>query len=255
MANSFGIGAAVLLAIAGFFMLKNKAAVESQGEDLVREEGRLERQEREYTDLVETLETTEAETEEATAANTELTAQLEEKQRAVKAVESEIADLKDVRDQKKARVEEGNENLAKFGNLRDLQRKLEQLRVDLATLEGEQLRLQAAVDSGSARKQTLDMETSELSSALKKYAEKKSNPALKTRVSRVVPEYGFVVLGGGDNLGIIRDSFLSVVRGGDVIGKLQVTGTESSTAVASIVPDSLQDGMQVRTGDLVVAAN
>jgi hypothetical protein len=48
---------------------------------------------------------------------------------------------------------------------------------------------------------------------------------------------------------------LDVQRGGATIGKVKVTATEPSAASASIIPDSFEDGMRIRVGDRVVAAN
>lgn len=78
---------------------------------------------------------------------------------------------------------------------------------------------------------------------------------MNARVSRVVTDLGFVILSGGDNAGIVRDSVLNVQRDGETIGKLKVTATEPSAASASIIPDSFGGDARVRVGDKVVASN
>ena len=55
----------------------------------------------------------------------------------------------------------------------------------------------------------------------------------------------------GDNLGIVKDSPLEVVRADEVVAKLQVSTVEASISAADIVPGSLAEGDSVRAGDQV----
>ena len=81
-----------------------------------------------------------------------------------------------------------------------------------------------------------------------------SNPEAVTRIRSVYATLGFVTLGGGDNLGIVKNSTLEVVRDEEVIAKLKVTTVESKSAAADIIPDSGVDGESVQVGDTVRAA-
>ena len=75
--------------------------------------------------------------------------------------------------------------------------------------------------------------------------------SLQTRIRSIYPNWGFVTLASGNNAGVVANSTLNVVRDGEVIAKLLVTAVESSTASASIVPDSLASDVTLAVGDRV----
>lgn len=81
----------------------------------------------------------------------------------------------------------------------------------------------------------------------------KSYPSLRTRISSVYRNWGFVILAAGDKQGVITGSTLDVMRGGEVIGKLKVTAVEAGRAAADIVLDSVAEGTTLQSGDKVVA--
>lgn len=255
MANAFGIIAALVLAATAFFGLKNKAALEDQRAVLASEESKLALNTKTFDSRKSELSGLNEDTRLATEENAELTEKLNAQLATNQALQSEIDDKKSVVGSKKAEVEEGEEKLARFGNLDDLKRNLEELSTDLATLNGELLLKDNEISSRENLTVSLQTQNSALADVLKRYSEKQSLPNLNATVSRVVSDFGFVILSGGDNAGIIRDSVLEVQRGGATIGKLKVTATEPSAASASIIPDSFEEGVRVRVGDRVVASN
>ena len=255
MANAFGIITALVLAAAAFFGFKNKAALADQRDVLASEERKLalnndtfDERKVELADLNEATQT-------ANAENAELTEKLDAQLAKNKSLQTDIDDKKSAVESKKSEVESGREKLAKFGDLDDLKRNLEQLSIDLATVKGELLLRDTEITTRESLNNSLSTENSAMEDVLSRYSRKESLPGLNASVSRVVSDLGFVILTGGDNAGIIRDSILEVQRGGATIGKLKVTGTEPSTAAASIIPDSFGDGMRVRVGDKVVASS
>lgn len=255
MANAFGIITALVLAAAAFFGFKNKTALAHQVSLKESEERKLELNNNTFEERKVELAKLEDETKSANEKNGEVSEQLESQLATNKTLQTEIDDKKSVVDSKKAEVESGKEKLAKFGNLDELKFDLEQLGTDLATLNGELLLKDTEIQTRTVLRDTITTENSVIEDVLARYAKKQSLPNLNASVSRVVTDLGFVILTGGDNAGIIRDSILDVQRGGATIGKLKVTATEPSTASASIVPDSFQDGARVRVGDKVVASN
>lgn len=80
-----------------------------------------------------------------------------------------------------------------------------------------------------------------------------SFPSLKTRISSIYRNWGFVILAAGDKEGVVTDSTLDVMRGDEVIGKLRVTAVEAGRAAADIVLDSVAVGTTLQSGDTVVA--
>ncbi len=255
MANAFGIIAALLLAAAAFFGFNNKKALLDQRAVLASEERKLELNNETFEERkVEFAELEEA-TKVANEENAELTEKLNSQLATNQSFQTEIDDKKSAVESKRAEVTEGQEKLSPFGDLDNLKAKLEKLSVDLATLDGELLLRKNEIETRSNVSNVTRSENSALEDVLNRYATKKSLPTLNARVSRVVTDLGFVILSGGDNAGIIRDSVLNVQRGGATIGKLKVTATEPSSAAASMIPDSFEGGTRVRVGDRVVAAN
>ena len=252
MANAFGIITALVLAAAAFFGFKNKAALADQSETLASEVRKLELNKKTFDERKEELSGLEEDTQSANEENADLTEKLEAQLAKNKALDADIADKKSAVESKKAAVDSGQEKLAKFGNLDELKGKLEKLGTDLATLKGELLLKDNEIATRESLNASISTENSAMEDVLSRYTRKESLPGLNSSVSRVVSDLGFVILTGGDNAGIIRDSVLDVRRGGSTIGKVKVTATEPSTAAASIIPDSFQDGTRIRVGDKVV---
>ena len=254
MANVFGILAAFVLAAAAFFGFTNKKALAEQKNILESEQSNLDQNEETYAERIEEEEKLETAFIAVNKENEELTVKLEAQLATNKALDADLTDKKAAVESKKPQVEEGKAKLAQFGNLEDLQRNLKDLGASLATLESELLQKNAEISSRESVASALGIENENLDAVLANYTKKTSSPDLKASVTRVINSLGFVILSGGDNAGIIHDSTLAVERNGQVIGQLKVTATESSTASASIIPDSFGDGVNVRVGDTVIAA-
>jgi hypothetical protein len=78
---------------------------------------------------------------------------------------------------------------------------------------------------------------------------------LKTRITSIYPNWGFVTLADGMTAGVAGGSPLDIVRDNEVIAKLLVTTVERNSASASIVPDSIADGVTLMIGDRVTAGS
>jgi uncharacterized phage infection (PIP) family protein YhgE len=81
-----------------------------------------------------------------------------------------------------------------------------------------------------------------------------SLPTLKTRIRSIYPTWGFVTLAAGQSGGVVANSTLDVVRGGETVARLLVTAVERNSASASIIPDSVAPDVTLRAGDRVVAS-
>ena len=254
MANAFGIIAALALLVAAYFGYQNKAALLEQRSELDAEQHALDTNNKTFDEKKVELAGLEADTKEANEKTAELKEQLDAQLATNKQFETDIEDKKDAVTSKRAEVEEGNEKLAQFGDLDDLKDNLTKLGSDIATLEGELLLRSNEIETRRATSSALQTESAALDNVLKSYAAKKSLAGINSTISRVVTDLGFVLLTGGDNAGIVRDSVLEVKREGETIGKLKVTATEPNSAAASLIPDSFVDGTTARVGDKVVAA-
>lgn len=253
MANIFGILSALVLAAAAFFGFANKKALVDQQQILDTETRNLATNEKTFEEAKEEFNGLQGDIKEANEKTAVLSEKLEAQLTTNKELASDIEDKKSSEASKRKAVAEGNEKLAPVGSLVDLKRNLQDLGARLAAVNGDLLQKNAEIDTRQSAISRLNSENESLSGVLKQYSSKESNPALNTRISRVVSDLGFVILASGDNAGVIRDSTLEVRRDGLVIGKLLVTGTEPSTAAANIIPDSFADGVRPRVGDSVGA--
>jgi len=77
-------------------------------------------------------------------------------------------------------------------------------------------------------------------------------PGVYGRVLAVNPGWNFVVLSIGDRQGLMTNSPLLVMRGGEPIAKVRVTSIETSKAIADVIPGSVRAGVTVQPGDNVV---
>ena len=66
--------------------------------------------------------------------------------------------------------------------------------------------------------------------------------------------YNFVVLNLGGRQGVEPNAEMLVLREGTLIGKIRVSSVEPSTAIGDIITSSLERGVQVQPGDIVVYA-
>ena len=64
--------------------------------------------------------------------------------------------------------------------------------------------------------------------------------------------YNFVVLNLGGRQGVETNAEMLIVRDGTLIGKIRVSSVEPSTAIGDIVTSSLERGVQIQPGDIVI---
>ena len=81
-----------------------------------------------------------------------------------------------------------------------------------------------------------------------------TKPGVRGTVLAVNQAYNFVVLNLGGRQGVEANSEMLVIRDGTVIGKIRISSVEPSTAIGDIVTSSLERGVQVQPGDVVVYA-
>jgi tRNA nucleotidyltransferase/poly(A) polymerase len=253
MANVFGILTAIVLALSAFVAFKNKEhyaadiiETQTQKDNLRKSEARLDVDEKEKNVTkpgeiaavnaeVDQLSTAEATQKKA---NDDLTAKVSEKT-------AKIASNKDKLDDIRVKTE-------KSGNINELAAKL---RATSAELVG----LAASIDGATGKLANLtaqnaatDAQVSASKGKFENFANGQSLPELNTRIRSIYPNWGFVTLAAGNNAGVVTNSTLNVVRNGETIAKLLVTAVESSSASASIIPDSMASDVTLMVGDRVV---
>lgn len=88
-----------------------------------------------------------------------------------------------------------------------------------------------------------------------KIAESKARVAANTfqaTVTAVDNNWDMVSIGAGERSGLSIESRLLVMRGGRLLGKLDVSKVGANTAIADVVPKSLRPGVMLQPGDQVI---
>jgi hypothetical protein len=169
------------------------------------------------------------------------------------------SDLKEDVDAKTAKIATNKEQLddirtktEKTGNIKELAAKLRATKAELAELATSiEDREKKLADLGAQIVST-DKQIADAKGKFDDFANNRSLPSLKTRIRSIYPNWGFVTLAAGNNAGVVANSNLQVVRDGKTIAMLLVSAVESTSASASIVPDSLANDVTLMVGDQVV---
>jgi peptidoglycan hydrolase CwlO-like protein len=252
MANLFGILTAIVLAISALVAFKNKSAYETNIVKTEEQERLLVTSQKRLKDASEVLEALPIEIkgvddEVATltaseAAETKANADIKTE---VDALTTKIAANKEQLDGIRAKTE-------KIGDLKELSSKMRATNAELEELTQSIAAAEAKLANLTSQNSAAEAQINEGKRKIEDFASGRSFPTLKTRIRSIYPNWGFVTLASGNNAGVVTNSTLDVVRGGETIAKLLVTAVESTTSSASIIPDSLQSDVTLMVGDMVV---
>lgn len=252
MANVFGILTAIALALSAFVAFKNKAAyqadlaeTQTQKGLLVKSEARLTKDKDVLAALPPEIQGVEDESDALTSqesaqkkANDELTAQITTKTDQIAADKEQLDSIR--------------EKTNKVGNVSELAAKMRETNSAIEDLKQSIANNEASLANLTAQSTSAQAQISTTKSKFEDFAAGRSLPTLNTRIRSIYPSWGFVTLAGGNNIGVVAGSTLNVVRNDSVIAKLLVSGVEATSASASIVPDSIDDGATLMVGDRVV---
>lgn len=252
MAKVFGIITAIVLALSALVAHKNKGVYEltlaetaNQKELLTKVKARLKAAE-------EVLAALPVERAEVDGESDRLTAAEAAQKKTNEGLTSEVETITAKIAANKAQLDEIRQKTEKTGDLKELASKMrtinaevEELKQSIATNEATLANLLSTITS-------TDGQSGKLKDEFDRFAKGDSLPTLKTRIRSIYPNWGFVTLGSGNSAGVMTNSTLNVIRDGQTIAKLLVTAVESSTASASIVPDSLAADTTLMVGDQVV---
>ena len=254
MANVFGIITAVVLALAGFVAYKNKAAYDGELVNVSQEKTKL-------VDSQKRVKTAQTSFTAVVAKRAESDAEvvkLSDQEAAQKKTNEGLAQENAA---KAAKVEPNKQKLAglkdktaKVGDLNSLASKMRATKSELEEINQAISASDAKLANLTAQTTQAEAQASATKANAEKYTTGQSLPNLNTRIRTVYPTWGFVTLANGNNGGVVPNSTLDVVRDGVTIAKLLVTSVESSTASASIIPDSIAQDVTLRVGDRVIPA-
>ncbi len=196
-----------------------------------------------------------------------------------KKLEAETADLQQKSselEQENSRLESANAALtadiaSKTSELDEMNKKLSDLEeklkgmADVAELaaqiekvEQENLRLTEALEASTARRDNLiarsELLEKNIESVNKLEGEQRariSPAALHTNIRSVYNDWGFVIIGGGADQGIVLGSKLAVYRDGEKLAELMVNNVEAGKSSADIIPSTKAPNVALQAGDVV----
>lgn len=254
MANTFGILAAVALLIGAFVAHKNKEFLKDTIDLTTKEEGNKAKLQGTFDTLLGDIKALQAEKTGFDTTREETQVKLDSQLKTNEAIEDEIASKKSEADAAMAKADEAADTLKELGDIKGLAAKMKGLQADVRDLDDE-------ISLNSAQVDRLEGNKTSTAAVAKDLAEKISKRVggssyfKSTKVRSVFRQYAFVTLAGGDNIGVVKKSKLSVMRGGEEVAQLIVTGVEANTAAANIIPSSVKDDVTVSPGDTVVPAS
>jgi predicted RNase H-like nuclease (RuvC/YqgF family) len=254
MANVFGILTFIVLGLSAFVAYRNKAVYEVEITTTLEEKAKLAESRKRLKTAQDTLAETIATRTGVDEENVKLTAAEASQQKTNADLKSQVEEKTAKTAKNKEQLDEIREKTSKVGDLKELASKMRQTNADLEELA----QSIAANEAKLANLTALNTQTEASANAMKKkfeiYSSVQSLPTLNTRIRTIYPTWGFVTLASGNNAGVVTNSTLDVVRDGAVIAKLLVSAVESSSASASIVPDSIAQDVTLMVGDKVVAS-
>lgn len=252
MANVFGIITAIVLALAGFVAYKNKAAYETEISNTTTQKENLAKSETRLKAAKDNLESTTAKRTETDAEVVTLTGQEATQKKSNDDLKTQI-DAKTAKTaENKAKLDEIRDKTAKIGDLKELASKMRSTNSELEDLRQSITSSEAKLANLTAQNSQAEEQIKSTKDKLEHFSSGRSLPTLNTRIRSIYPTWGFVTLASGNNGGVVANSTLDVVRDGTVIAKLLVTAVESSSASASIIPDSVAQDVTLAVGDRVV---
>jgi uncharacterized protein YlxW (UPF0749 family) len=255
MANIFGILTSLVLIATVFVAFKNKNLYQTEIDNVIEEKRRLDISKERYSTALKNLEALNTEIPVVQARTAELVASAEKQTSDNEAGQKEIETKNGEISRNRNRISELQERLSSFGDPDQLIANLTSLLAELEALNSQETGvpgLQARLENLTATATRVEAENVQTQSVLEGYSRGESKPGMNTRIRSIYPSWGFVTLASGGISGVAGNSTMDVVRGNQVIAKLQVTAVEPNSASATIVPGSLADDVTLSVGDLVV---
>jgi hypothetical protein len=133
-----------------------------------------------------------------------------------------------------------------------IQKEMVQIRTQIEEAEIEVTQLEGAVASAQVERDRLEKVAAELAALRVDQEAGVIRGEFQSQIKNAYNQWGFVVVAGGNDQGVVGRSQMDVYRRGQPICRLLVTSVEPSQSIAEIVPGSLTAGQRVQVGDTVV---
>ena len=129
----------------------------------------------------------------------------------------------------------------------EMQAQLDEARKQLENAERENAFLSDKIKMAQERTNQIEQERKRRQTAA-------GRAGIRGTILAVNQAYNFVVLNLGGRQGVEQNAEMLVLRDGTLICKIRVSSVEPSTAIGDIISSSLERGVQVQPGDIVVYA-
>jgi len=252
MSKIFGILTAVVLAVSAFIALKNKA---NYGHEITARQA-TEKKLDETRQKLDKLQGDLAATQEAHEKMKAEIPKAKSQEAAQKKINDDLTVTKTDKgtevEANKTKLDQIREKTGALGNIRDLASKMQAMNNEIKDLDASIALNESKLAALTSENTQVDSQVAEQRKQAELRSKGESFSTLKTRISAVYPNWGFVTLAAGNTAGVITNSTLDVVRNDEVIAKLLVTAVERNTASASIIPDTIKADTTLMSGDQVV---
>ena len=252
MVNTLGTLTAIVLAFSAFVAYKNKGAFEAQVEQVKAEESDQARLTNSYQGLRGEITALEATKEEASEERDGLRGEVEKQTTANAAVQAEIDTTQKELDSTKNEVADAQEKLKELGDLEELAPKIERLQASIAELKGQVATLNTEIERLRGEKTSTGQVLVAAKNKQSQITSGQSFPTMKTTIRSIDRRLGIVTLAAGIRSGVIGGSRVAVIRGGEKIAELNVKAVSANLATADVIQSSLQEGLDVAPGDVVI---
>ncbi|HCQ78752.1 MAG TPA: hypothetical protein DIV46_02145 [Verrucomicrobiales bacterium] len=252
MVNTLGILTAIVLAFSAFVALKNKELFEKAVSDTAKQAIDKETNTNTYNGLIEDIKGLEAIREKAEASRDGLRAEVGKQTEANGAVESQIKTKETELASTKAEVADAQGKLKELGDLEELAPKIERLQASIAELKEQVATLNAEIERLSGEKSSTSQVLVAAKTKQSQITSGQSFPTMKTTIRSIDRRLGIVTLAAGIRSGVIGGSRVAVIRAGEKIAELNVKAVSANLATADVVQSSLQEGVDIAPGDIVI---
>ncbi|MCB1203883.1 MAG: hypothetical protein KDN18_06465 [Verrucomicrobiae bacterium] len=139
-----------------------------------------------------------------------------------------------------------------IAQLEAIQKEMVQIRTQIEESEIELTQLEGAVAAAQVERDRLEKVAAELAALRTDQEAGVIRGEFQSQIKKAYNQWGFVVVTGGNDQGVVNRAQLDVYRRGQPICRLLVTSVEAAESIADIVPGSLAPGQRVQVGDTVV---
>lgn len=150
---------------------------------------------------------------------------------------------------------EGSGDLIKdINQVAALQKQMLQIRTQIEETEIELTQLEGATAAAQVERERLASVAEEMAALRQDQQNGVIRGPFKSQIKEAYNKWGFVVVDGGSDQGVVDRALLNVYRRGQPICRLLVTSVDAAQSAADIIPGSLSPGQIVQAGDTVVKA-